>query len=177
MAKKERDEEKPEIEVNLGFGNLFKGIGNFIELLSDMAEEGKTEVSETREFRGKGNLKDLRGVYGFSVKIGLGGVPQVETFGNIKQTQQGPVVEEVREPMVDLFEEGKGFHIVVELPGVEEEEIEVEVAGDMVNLNAEGQVRKYQKEILLPAPADAASLKQSFRNGVLEIWLDREETR
>jgi HSP20 family protein len=155
----------------LGLGGLLSGLGNLIELVSEMAEEGKAEVTRTGEIRGKGDLKDLRGVYGFSVKVGLGGEPTVETFGNIRKTEEGPVVEEMREPLVDVFDEQEAIRVIAELPGVEPADIRVELRDDILSITAAGQVRKYSKEILLPAKGRADLLKTSHRNGILEVVL------
>ena len=152
-----------------GLGDLFRGIGDLIELLKEMEAEGKTEVSRTGELRGKGRLKDLKGVYGFSVKVGLGGEPTVETFGNIRKGEDGPVVEEVREPLVDVFDEKEAIRVIAELPGVEANDIKVELEGDILTLAAEGKDRKYTKEVLLPAKGKRESLKSSYRNGILEV--------
>lgn len=153
----------------LGLGDLFRGIGDLIELLKKMEAEGKTEVSRTGELRGEGRLKDLKGVYGFSVKVGLGGEPTVETFGNIKKGETGAVVEEMREPLVDVFDEKGSIRIIAELPGVESDGIKVELVGDILTIAAESKERKYQKEVLLPAKGTRESLKTSYRNGVLEV--------
>jgi HSP20 family protein len=152
-----------------GLGDLFRGIGDLIELLKEMEAEGKTEVTRTGELRGKGRLKDLKGVYGFSVKVGLGGEPTVETFGNIKKGDAGAVVEEMREPLVDVFDEKEAIRVIAELPGVEAADIKVELEGDILTLTAEGKERKYNKEILLPAKGKRESLKTSYRNGILEV--------
>lgn len=159
-----------------GLGDLFRGIGDLIELLKEMEAEGKTEVTRTGELRGKGLRKDLRGVYGFSVKVGLGGEPTVETFGNIKKGEEGAVVEEVREPLVDVFDEKEAIRVIAELPGVEADHIKVELEGDILTIAAEGKDlptgqagRKYSKEILLPAKGKRDSLRTSYRNGILEI--------
>ena len=152
-----------------GLGDLFRGIGDLIELLKEMEAEGKTEVSRTGELRGKGRLKDLKGVYGFSVKVGLGGEPTVETFGNIRKGEDGPVVEEVREPLVDVFDEKDTMRVIAELPGVEADGIKVELEGDILTIAAEGKDRKYNKEVLLPAKGKRESLKSSYRNGILEV--------
>ena len=156
-----------------GLGDLFRGIGDLIELLKEMEAEGKTEVSRTGELRGKGRLKDLRGVYGFSVKVGLGGEPTVETFGNIKKGDEGAVVEEVREPLVDVFDEKEAIRVIAELPGVETNDIKVELEGDILSIAADGKNRKYNKEILLPAKGKPESLKTSYRNGILEITVSK----
>ncbi|MBI3625219.1 MAG: Hsp20/alpha crystallin family protein [Candidatus Rokubacteria bacterium] len=152
-----------------GLGDLFRGIGDLVELLKEMEAEGKTETTRTGELRGKGRLKDLKGVYGFSVKVGLGGEPTVETFGNIRKGEDGPVVEEVREPLVDVFDEKEAIRVIAELPGVDANDIKVELQGDILTLAAEGKDRKYSKEILLPAKGKRESLKSSYRNGILEV--------
>src|SRR3970040_929789 len=132
-----------------GLGDLFKGIGDLIELLQEIEAEGKTEVSRTGELRGKGPLKDLKGVYGFNVKVGLGGEPTVETFGTIKKGEAGDVVEEVREPLVDVFDENEAIRVIAELPGVEAGDVRVELKDDILTICAEGKDRKYNKEIVL----------------------------
>ena len=156
-------------EFELGFGSLFKGIGNLFDLVSKMTEEGKEEYARTGEIKGLGDK--ARGVYGLSVKMGLGGKPVVEQFGNIKATDRGAVVAEVREPIVDLFDEGESLMIIAELPGVAENDIHFEVKGDILDLSAEAKDRKYSKEVLLPSPVDAESMESSYKNGILEISL------
>ena len=154
-----------------GLGDLFHGVADLIDLLKEMEAEGKTETTRSGEVRGSGQLKDLKGVYGFSVKVGLGGTPTVETFGNIRKGEAGPVVEEVREPLVDLFDEGDVMRVIAELPGVEATDITTELAGDILTITCRGKARQYQKEVLLPAKGQPDSLKTSYRNGILEITL------
>jgi len=163
------EEKKRGEEVEFGFGSLFKGIGNLFDLVSRMTEEGKEEYTRTGEIKGLGDK--ARGVYGFSVKLGLGGKPIIEQFGNIKATERGAVVAEVREPIVDVFDEGESLVVIAELPGVEEDDIHLEVKDDILDLSAEAEHRKYSKEILLPSPVDADSLESSYKNGILEIKL------
>jgi HSP20 family protein len=117
--------------------------------------------------------KGAKGVYGFSIKT-LAGKPVVESFGNIRETAAGPVVEEVREPIVDVFDEEDYILVIAELPGVSEDEIKVEVAGDILNLTASDRDRKYAKEILLPGKVKSDSMKTSYKNGVLEVTLGKE---
>ena len=161
------------IEIDLGLGSIFRGIGNLVDLLSEMVEAGE-EIKKTGELRGKGRFKDLRGVYGFSVRFGLGGTPEVESFGNIRQTREGPVVEEVREPLTDIFDEGDKIRVVAEVPGVAEGDIRTELKKDILTITAQGQDRKYSKEILLPTEAKPSSLTTSYRNGILELVLTKE---
>jgi HSP20 family protein len=167
---------REEIGVDIGLGGIFKGIGDFIDLLSEMVEAGESEVTRTGEFKVKGLGEKARGVYGFTVRTGIGGIPRVERFGNIRSTEEGPVVDEVREPLVDVFDEGETVLVVAEVPGVVEEEITVEVRDDVLSLETKGE-RKYAKEVLLPCPVDAATMKKAYKNGVLELRLGKAKDR
>src|SRR5438094_9535703 len=113
------------INIDLGFGSLFKGLGDFMDIISELAETEAGKKSQSGEFQVKGMGDKARGVYGFSVRTGIGGVPQVERFGNIRKTETGPIVADVREPLVDIFDEDQEIVIVVELPGVTETDIKV----------------------------------------------------
>ncbi len=163
------EKKKKEAEFEFGFGSLFKGIGSLFDLISKMTEEGKEEYTRTGEIRGLGDK--AKGVYGFSVKMGLGGKPVIEQFGNIKATEKGPVVAEVREPIVDVFDEGERLVVIAELPGIEETDIHLEVKDDILALTAEAKDRKYSKEVLLPSSVDAESMESLYKNGILEIKL------
>ncbi len=168
---KEKDEDKVDIDFGLGkisFGGLFKGLGNLIDLASKLSEEGVDKKGEIR-----GLPKGARGVYGVSIRT-MAGKPVIETFGNIRETTKGPVVEEVREPIVDVFDEEDHIRLIAELPGVSEDKIKIEVTGDILNLTASDTDKKYAKEILLPSKVNPQSLKNTYKNGILEIMLEKE---
>lgn len=164
--------EKYQGSIELGLGGLFKGIGSLLDLVSKMAEEGQEEATRTGRVEALGGK--LRGVYGLSVRVGLGRKPIIEQFGNIQETESGTVVAETREPLVDVLDEGDHLVMLVELPGVEEKDIRVKVEGDILELSASTRDRKYHKEVLLPSAVDPASLKTTYRNGVLEIRLVKQ---
>ncbi len=169
-----RKKEKDEIEIDFGvgkisFGGLFKGLGNLIDLAAQLNEEGVEKKGEI-----KGLPKGAKGVYGFSIRT-LAGKPVIESFGNIRETAGGPVVEEVREPIIDVFDEEDRILVIAELPGVSEDEVKIEVAGDILNLTASDKERKYAKELLLPSKVKPESMKTTYKNGILEIRLEKRE--
>jgi HSP20 family protein len=168
---KGQPEEGIEIDFGIGkigFGGIFKGLGNLIDLAAKLNQEG---VSQSGEI--KGLPKNVKGVYGFKISTLSGGKPVIETFGNVKETAKGPVVEEVREPIVDVFDEKEHILVIVELPGVSKEKIKVDINGDILNLSTSDKDRQYAKEILLPHKVNAETLKTSYKNGILEITLEK----
>jgi HSP20 family protein len=158
---------------NLSFDGLFKGLGNLIELAGKLADEGQ-EFRKEKAFTAKGpGGKELNGIFGVSIRTLDGGKSVFETFGNIKKTPTGPVVEEVREPIVDVFDEQGHLRLIAEVPGVSEEGLTIELKGDILSLNAAGKERHYAKEILLPCPVKKESLQRSFHNGILEMTIEK----
>ncbi|MBU4344605.1 MAG: Hsp20/alpha crystallin family protein [Proteobacteria bacterium] len=182
--KKKKKKEEPEKNekgtgFNFGIGGLFEGLGNLIDAATKLAEKGEG-LSKTGEIDFSGldkikGLKDLKGVYGINVRTMADGRTSVKPFGNIKKTPEGPVVEEVREPMVDVFDEADEIHIIAEMPGIEKKDIHLDIKGDILDISAEGKNRKYQKEILLSRPAKAEDMNWSYKNGVLEIKIKTSE--
>lgn len=180
MRKEEQKKEKPpfakasEGKDEISFedipfvGGLLKGLGKFIDL-AERAEEVGGELRKSGHIKGFGGHKDIRGVYGFTIRTGLGQKTRVEPFGNIKKTKAGPKVSETREPIVDVFDEKDRILIIAELPGVDENSIKLDFKKDIILLEAESKDRKYAKEILLPAKVDFESREINFRNGILEV--------
>ena len=174
MDKKRGNEEKNGgAGFDLGLGGLFKGLGTLIDSATKLAEKGE-ELSKSGEIDFSGlekikGLKDLKGVYGVRVRTLADGRPSVQPFGNIKRTPKGPVVEEVREPIVDIFDESDEIHVVAEMPGIEENDITLEIQGDILNITAEGKNRKYQKEVLLSRETKTEDMTWTYKNGMLEV--------
>ncbi|WP_208948482.1 Hsp20/alpha crystallin family protein [Segnochrobactrum spirostomi] len=156
-------------EAMADIGAMFRGLGGLVEMLGSLVEQAE-QVDKSGEFKVKGLGDQARGVYGFSVKTGLGRVPQVRRFGNISPTPRGPVVDDVREPLVDLYDEEDGLVVTAELPGVSEEEIALTIEDGALLLETKGRHR-YAKRIELPGVVDAASLEHSHRNGILQVKL------
>jgi HSP20 family protein len=151
-----------------GLGGILKGLGDLVEKLGDLEKQG--EISKTGSINGPG--EQLRGIYGFTVKVGLGDQgPRIEPFGNIRRDADSgrTEVQEVREPMVDVFEEEDHLLVLAELPGVGKDDIKVDVKDDVLTITAERGDKKYRKEVLLPCCVPKSKMQVTCNNGVLEI--------
>ena len=146
-----------------------KGLSDLIEKLGELAETG-------REMRREGTLgsrdDQLKGVYGFRMKVGSGGdAVDIEPFGNVKLDKKSrhAVVHEVREPLFDVIEEKDRILVIAEMPGITTDDVSVSVDGDVMNVEASHRDRKYRKEILLPKPVVRSRIKVVCNNGIVEI--------
>lgn len=113
--------------------------------------------------------------YGFSVTIGPDGVPRVREWGNIKPGTVRPRISDTIEPFVDVIEEEENVRIIVDMPGVEKDDIQLEATEAEVIVSAERGDRKYFKTIRLPARVKPESAKAQYKNGVLTIMLEKVE--
>jgi HSP20 family protein len=168
MANKKKNEKDEGLGIDFGLGGLFKGIEKLIDLAADLKEAGG-EIKKEGEIDLSNLKKGMKGVYGFSIKTMTGGRPVVESFGNIKKTPKGPTVEEEREPLTDVFDEKEEVRVYAEIPGVNEEDIKLDLKGDILDILAKSGDRKYHKEILLPVKVKSETLISSYKNGILEV--------
>jgi len=82
-----------------------------------------------------------------------------------------PTKEEVREPLVDLFEEEGEIIVVAELPGVPEADIEVKKTEEGLLQIKAGH--KFYKELKIPVKVNYEKMTKRYNNGVLEIKLPK----
>jgi len=156
-------------------GGFLGGLTNLIEKLGDLAEKGKG-LHDLKEFGDEGGIK---GVYGFTIRTRVGGDRsggvKVEPFGNLRKDERTgkATVQEVIEPLVDVFEESDHVLVVAELPGVSPGDVEVELKDDILIINAHGNMKKYRKEVLLPESFSDHQMSRQCRNGVLEVKLTK----
>ena len=171
MAKRSGKDATDNGGVEEGLGGILKGLGNLVEKLGELAETGRA-FSKTGEIQGGGVEKGVKGIYGFTVKVGIGGEGvKVEPFGNIRRDEESgrSVVQEVREPAVDVFEESDHTLVVAEMPGIGVEDVSLEVKDDLLTISAAKGEKKYKKEVLLPGTFPRDKMKLACTNGVVEI--------
>jgi HSP20 family protein len=166
---KKNDEKKGEGRFDLGLGGILKGFGDLVEKLGELSETGE-QLSRNGEIHGAG--KEVKGIYGFTVKVGLGDDrPRIEPFGNIRKDRESgrSVVQEVREPVVDVFEEDDHVLIVAEMPGISVEDVQLAVEDDLLIVTAAHGEKQYRKEVLLSSSFPREKMQITCNNGVVEI--------
>jgi HSP20 family protein len=105
-------------------------------------------------------------VAGMAMGVGPEGKPSIQFFGD---NLIGP--DGFRAPIYEqLVDDAQGtLRLLIELPGVEKEDVQVSALDDKVTLQAERGERRYRVEVRLQREIDAESGTASYKNGLLEI--------
>ncbi len=118
-------------------------------------------------------------VHGFKVEFGSDGKPKIQDFGNrtIRSPEGSSGISEEREPLTDIIEGDEDVAITVEVPGVNKEDIDLNVTRDVLDIKVDNPKRKYQKRIDLPCDVKPKTTKATYKNGVLDIVIKRKEKK
>jgi HSP20 family molecular chaperone IbpA len=98
--------------------------------------------------------------------------------------QRLPALPVPREPSmgyrkreVDFLETRSRVYITLEMLGVEKEDIDLTVTEETLTVRVEGEGWKYFREMSLPPHLDLETVEASYRNGVLDIVIERLKGR
>jgi HSP20 family molecular chaperone IbpA len=84
----------------------------------------------------------------------------------------------VREPTVDVFDEGALIRVVADMPGADPATLRVRGNGDRLAIGATGPARRYERIVALPAPVRAEqAAPPTFINGIMELLLPVDRTQ
>jgi HSP20 family protein len=115
--------------------------------------------------------------YGYQLTVGPDGKPKIREFGNVRPTARGLVEQTgVRQPLVDtvLNEKENTLTITAEMPGIDKENIQVNLADKYVSIHAEKGDKKYHTDI--PVNVEVGdSVKAIYTNGILELKIKLKE--
>ena len=94
-------------------------------------------------------------------------------------------------PAADVYDAGDAFVVSAELPGVEEKDIDIQFANNVLSIRAERKVGErenrtwhrreisqgtFSRSMKFTIPVDSANISASYKNGVLEITLPKDES-
>jgi len=145
-------------DVDRFYRRLTKKMFKEIETLDQALRSGKLE--------GEWDIKPIEepGVRGYVAR----GRFQLGKSQPIKLPKQ--IKDEVREPLTDVFEDKDSVKLYVELPGVEKDDIQLNVTDGQAEIKA----KNFYKSVDLPT-RDVESDKSvaKYKNGVLEVTIPK----
>jgi len=98
-----------------------------------------------------------------------------------------------KRPYIDIVESDKEIVATAEMPGMNKEDININITSDTLELSAESKHEEekkgkdyiyrerrsgnYYRSISLPSPVDSNSAKASYNNGILEVKMQKTEVK
>src|SRR5579863_3181630 len=108
-------------------------------------------------------------------------------FGNMNNETESPLTTASFVPAVDVYEDDKKVVLKLEVPGIEEKDLDVRVENNTLTVKGERKFEKEEKEenfhrierrygsfyraFTLPSTVDAEHINAAYNNGVLRIEL------
>jgi HSP20 family protein len=161
-------------------------------VFNDVSSTSNTSTDLIREFEtfdGGGKVRNVGPiVYGYSMTIGPDGKPHVRQFGNvdaihnknvgqsINSDSDKPQISIERDSLSDITTTEKEVKIVLEMPGINEEDIRINTYDDTkVEIKtADNSPRRYYKVVDVPKEANTETTRFAYNNGILEITFDKK---
>ncbi len=146
---------------------FFRDTDSYFKKLTErmFKEMGEIETAiRSGKLKGEWDIKPIKepGVKGYVAK---GRFQLGEPLRLPKQA-----IDEVREPLADVFEDKDHVKLYVELPGVEKEDIQLNIT----NSQAEIKAKNFYKNIDLPTrDIEFDKATANYKNGVLEVTIPR----
>ena len=180
-----------DIDPSRAFEEMEEEMGRMFGQFQDIQTNAPKELVREYQTPDGGNVREVGPiVYGYSMTIGPDGKPKVMEFGNVKSPGQiglttstsagrgakpSQQIKAEREPLLDINTNDKEVKVVLELPGVNKEDIKINAYGEAVEVTANNAQRKYHKTIELPKEANTDTAKSTYHNGILEIIFSKRE--
>lgn len=96
--------------------------------------------------------------------------PEIKMRGNIDAIKDEELQSNnSKDVFTDIIEKNEEIMIVMEIPGISKEEIDLSTHGNNLELNA----GEFQKILELPTKIDENSAKARYTNGILEIRFNK----
>jgi len=139
--------------------------GSFKDMLEDMFRNG---IDPNKQF-----------VQGFRVNMDPNGKPHIQKFGNLPTiTPDGEAkISDQQEPLTDIIECDDTIAITMEVPGVNKDDIKLNVGVNSLEISIDTPQKRYHKIVDLPAKVKEKTTNATYNNGILDIVIEKKNTQ
>lgn len=151
------------IDLNLGglFGNLGEVLGEAVQRLTEAGEAAVDKMNETQSQTGP--IRTHTGV-----RVRVGGLATKAGPKPVNPDRTKPTTPQARDLTCEMFEDGAGWLLTAEMPGVLAPEVVLATEGRSLTITTTG-ARLYRGTVTLPAPCAADSISLTLVNGILTL--------
>jgi len=157
------------------------GLSGLVDSIARLAERSET-FQRDFEIAGKRGVVDLR----------VSSRPIREAFPSHGRISHGKTMRGTRgdrelrfadvrdtkgegEPIVDIVETDDTITVLVDLPGLEEKDIQWNVEGNRLIMNAVSPDKKYTKDMILSSEVEQNGSESKYQNGIFRIKLKKKK--
>ena len=151
---------------NHWFNDIYDELERLGELIDDTMNKAFNESS-------KDSSMNWSSSKGFSIKFGSDGKPKIEEINRRQTWDEEEDSIDDQDPLIDLIDDGDTLIILVALPGVEKEAIDLRVTENCLTFSVDGSDFEWYDELKLPARVNPKLAHASYKNGVLEVKLSK----
>jgi len=156
-------------EILRSVGSMF-GLGGLIKSVEKLPEFQARLKTVDEELKRKLGTTPLKRTEEGTSYPGRGFRPRTAAGESPGVKRETPVP---REREVDIFDEDDYVLAIIEIPGAEEDSIEVKLEKDKLAVVADKAGKKYHKKIILPC-VPKGEITKSYKNGMLEIKISKK---
>lgn len=151
------------IDLNLGglLGNLGEVLGEAVQRLAEAGEAAVDKMSETQSQSGP--IRTHTGV-----RVRVGGLSAKAGPKPVNPGRAKPTEPEARALDCELLEDGTGWIVTAEMPGVQADEVRLAVDNAVLTISTSG-ARLYRGKVTLPRPCPVESIALALVNGILTL--------
>ena len=143
-----------------------------LEKLGNMIDE---TIQKAFENSSKNSPAKHNHIKNFSMKFGPDGKPLVRELNNRQPTYDETVTTDDPEPLVDIIEKPDLLVVLVAFSGVSKNDIDLRVTETCLIINVGTDDFEWYDELNLPTKIKPKSATASYKNGVLEVRLEKIE--
>jgi len=147
----------------------FSDIYEELERLSDMIEETMQKAFENSSDNSSFRRNRIQG---FSLKIGPDGKPKIREIDDNPEQDETEYGDDF-EPLVDIIEDETILVILVALPGVKKDDIDLRITENCLSISVDTEDFEWYDELSLPSKVSTKSAHASYKNGVLEVRINK----
>lgn len=153
---------------NYNDDEIFRDVNSFYKRMMERVLKGMEDyekIFQSGDLKGNWEFKPIN-------KPGLKGYVARGHFQTDDKpvTFSGRALEEKRDPLTDVFEQGDKVTIYMELPGIEKSDIQLNVTERTVDVKA----KNFMKSVEMPTEnVDLERATASYKNGVLTVTVPK----
>ncbi len=158
----------------------FADIDQFFNRMINEMHRSRSSISfeeMIEEIFGDKKGRSNRIVHGFCIEMRPDGTTRFREFGKRPSGRREPLTIKEHKPIVDIVEGKDDVAVTVELPGVERDDIDLNVTEDTLEITVNNPKRKYHKLFDLPCSVKANMMKATYKNGVLDIVVKKRKVQ